>query len=426
MEKIKIKDIEEYVYYEKLDNGLEVYLYTKDNVHNNYVTFTTKYGSIYNEFVPINEDKMKVFPKGIAHFLEHKVFAQKEDPQPMEFFAKSGSVCNAYTTFRNTSYLFYATESLKENINYLLDYVQNIYLTEESVESEKGIITEEIHMYEDRPSDILSEKIRLNTLSNNPYRDSIIGTVKDIESITKEDLEICYHTFYNPSNMFMVVTGNFDPEEIISTIRDNQSKKEFDKLSEIKIKEFKEDNKVVKEKEELTVPTNVPKVAYTLKVPIKDIKLSRRKLHLYSYILFTTLFDETSIFDEEIKKEGIINNTTYVSLLNTDTHLLISLINETPKYNEFLDKVKERLTKLEVIEKDFNRKKKVLISNEIFAYENIENVNDIIIDNIIYDGKFEDNPIEVIQELNIEELKCLIKKMDIKNTSTIILKKDRK
>ena len=423
MEKIKIKDIEEYVYYEKLENGLEVYLYTKNNVHNNYVTFTTKYGSIYNEFVPLGESKMTTFPKGIAHFLEHKVFVQKEDPQPMEFFARSGSICNAYTTFRNTSYLFYATESLKENINYLLDYVQNIYLTEESVESEKGIITEEIHMYEDRPSDVLAEKIRHNTLSNNPYKDSIIGTVKDIESITKEDLETCYHTFYNPSNMFIVVTGNFNPEEIMDTIRENQSKKEFDKLKEIKIKEFKEDNKVVKEKEILSIPTNVPKVSYTLKIPLKDIKISRRKLHLYSYILFTSLFDETSVFDETIKKEGIINNTTYVSLLNTDTHLLISLINETQEYDSFLDKVKERLNTLEVTEEDFNRKKKVLISNEIFAYENIETINDIIIDNIIYDGKFEDNPIEVIEELNVEELRDLIKKMDIKNTTTIVLKK---
>ncbi len=423
MEKIKIKDIEEYVYYEKLDNGLEVYLYTKDNVHNNYVTFTTKYGSVYNEFVPINESKMTTFPKGIAHFLEHKVFAQKDDPQPMDFFAKSGSICNAYTTFRNTSYLFYATESLKENIEYLLDYVQNIYLTEESVESEKGIITEEIHMYEDRPSEVLAENIRLNTLSNNPYKDSIIGTVDDINTITKETLETCYYTFYNPSNMFMVVTGNFDPDEIMNVIRENQSKKEFDKLEEIKIKEFKEDDKVVKEMEVLKVPTNIPKVAYTLKIPLKDVKISRRKLHLYSYILFTSLFDETSSFDEETKKEGIINNTTYVSLLNVDTHLLISLINETNKYDEFLNKVKDRLSKLEVSRVDFDRKKKVLISNEVFAYENIENVNDIIIDNIVFDGKFEDNPIEVIDELNIDELNDLIKKMNIKNTSTIILKK---
>lgn len=423
MEKIKIKDIDEYVYYEKLTNGLEVYLYTNDRVHNNYVTFTTKYGSVYNEFVPIGKNKMTTFPKGIAHFLEHKVFVQKEDPQPMEFFARSGSVCNAYTTFRNTSYLFYATTALKENIDFLLDYVQNIYLTDESVESEKGIITEEIHMYEDRPSEVLAEKIRTNTLVSNPYKDSIIGTVDDINSITKEDLETCYYTFYNPANMFMVVTGNFNPEEIMNTIKNNQSKKEFEELKEIKIKDFKEEDRVSKEKEILNVPTNVSKVAYTLKIPLKNIKLSRRKLHLYTYILFTTLFDETSTFDEELKKDGIINDTTYVSLLNTNTHLLISLINETERYDEFLKRVKERLSKLEVTEKDFERKKKVLISNEIFAYENIENINDIIVDNIVYDGKFEDNPIEVIERLNFEELNYLIQNLDIKNTSTIVLKK---
>lgn len=423
MEKIKIKDIEEYVYYEKLDNGLEVYLYTKDTVHNNYVTFTTKYGSIYNEFIPIGESKIRSFPKGIAHFLEHKVFVQKEDPQPMEFFAKSGSICNAYTTFRNTSYLFYATESLKENIEYLLDYVQNIYLTEESVESEKGIISEEIHMYEDRPSEVLAEKIRLNTLNNNPYKDSIIGTVEDINSITKEDLETCYHTFYNPANMFIVVTGNFNPEEIMNVIKENQSKKEFQPLEEIKVNEIKEEDKVSKETEIVAVPTNIPKVAYTLKIPLKNIKMSRRKLHLYSYILFTSLFDETSMFDEEIKKEGIINNTTYVSLLNTNTHLLISMINETNKYNELLDKIKDRLKVLEVSKEDFNRKKKVLISNEIFAYENIENINDIITDNIIYDNKLEDNPLEIIENLNYDEFNDLVKKLDITNRTTVILKK---
>ena len=118
-----------------------------------------------------------------------------------------------------------------------------------------------------------------------------------------------------------------------------------------------------------------------------------------------------------------INNTTYVSLLNCNTHLLISLINETNKYNEFLDRVKERLSKLEVSIDDFNRKKKVLISNEIFAYENIENVNDIIVDNIIYDNKLEYNPIEIIQELDYDEFNKLIKKLDISNSSTVILKK---
>ena len=423
MKKIKIKGIEEEVYYEKLNNGLEVYLYTKENVHMNYVTFTTRYGSVYNEFIPINSDKMTTFPKGIAHFLEHKVFAQKEDPQPMEFFAKSGSVCNAYTTFKNTTYLFYATESLTKNIEYLLDYVQNIYLTDESVESEKGIISEEIHMYDDRPNSILEEKIRKNTLKTNPYKDSIIGTTEDINKITKEDLETCYHTFYHPSNMFLVVTGNFNPEEVIDIIKKNQDKKNFTKEDKIKIKEFNEEDKVVKEKEVIKVETNIPKVAYTLKIPIKNLKITRRKLHLYLYILFTILFDETSEFDEELKKENIISNTTYVNLINCDTHILISLMNETNKYEEFIEKVKEKLNNLEINEKDFNRKKKVLISNEIFAYENVEAVGDIIVDNIIYNKELEDNPIEIINNLNMKEFLELIKKIDIKNTSLVVLKK---
>lgn len=423
MKKIRIKGVEEDIFYEKLDNGLEVYLYTKDTVHSNYVTFTTKYGSVYNEFVPINSDKMTTFPKGIAHFLEHKVFAQKEDPQPMEFFARSGAVCNAYTTFKNTTYLFYATESLKENIEYLLDYVQNIYLTDESVENEKDIISEEIHMYDDRPMSILEEKVRKNTLKTNPYKDSIIGTTKDIRSITKEDLEACYHTFYHPSNMFMVITGNFDPEEIINTIKENQRKKGFSKEGNIKIKEFTEEDKVVKEKEIVKVETNIPKIAYTIKLPIKDIKLTRRKLHLYLYILFTILFDETSEFDETLKKDGIINNTTYVNLINCDTHILISLMNETNKYDEYIDKIKDKLNNIKISENDFNRKKKVLISNEVFAYENAEAVGDIIIDNIIYNKHLEDNPIEIIDSLNMEEFLELLKKIDINNTSLVILKK---
>ena len=423
MKKIRIEDINEDVYFEKLENGLEIYMLNKDTFHSSYVTFTTKYGSIYNEFIPISSNKMTSFPKGIAHFLEHKVFAVKEGPDPMEFFARSGAVCNAYTTFNNTTYLFYATDKLKENIAYLLDYVQDLYLTEESVEKEKKIISEEIHMYDDMPSEVLSEKIRYNSLNNNPYRDSIIGTKKDISKITKKDLETCYQTFYHPSNMFLVVVGSFNPEEILKEIKENQKNKKFSKANEIKIKELTEDDKVSKKEEIISSPTNIPKASLTIKMPTKNIKLSRRKLSLYLYILFSSMFDETSDFDENLKKDKIITSTTYVSTLNCNTHILISLINETPKYNEFLGRVKEYLKNISITKEDFERKKKVLISNEILAFDDIENINDIIMDDIIYEGKIETNPVEVIKSLNINELNELIKKINIKNSSQIILKK---
>lgn len=422
MKKIKIKGLDEVICYEKLDNGLEVYLFNKETFKSSYVTFTTKYGSVYNEFIPIGSNKMTSFPKGIAHFLEHKVFAVKDGPDPMEFFSRSGAICNAYTTFDNTTYLFYATSKLKENICYLLDYVQDLFLTEESVENEKSIISEEIHMYDDRPSEVLAEKIRLNALISNPYRDSIIGTTDDISKITKEDLETCYKTFYHPSNMFLVVVGSFDVDEIMTSIKDNQRNKAFDSFNEIEVKGIKEKDEVYKKEEIINSTTSIPKVALTIKMPIKGINLSRRELSLYLYILFTSMFDETSSFDEELKKDNIISNTTYVSTLNTNTHMLISIINETDKYSEFINKVEDKLKNISISEEDFNRKKKVLISNEIFAYEYAEQINDIILDDILYTGKVEDNPIGVIENLKLEVLNEIIKKINSKNISKIILK----
>ena len=144
MKKITINKVNEDIYYEKLDNGLDVYLYTNKNMNNNYVTYTTKYGSVYNEFED-NNGKMIKMPNGIAHFLEHKVFAQKDGPQPEEFYGANGALSNAYTTFKNTSYLFSGVNKLEDNINYLLDFVGNLYLTHENVESEKGIIIQEIN-----------------------------------------------------------------------------------------------------------------------------------------------------------------------------------------------------------------------------------------------------------------------------------------
>lgn len=422
MEKIKLNLMGEEVYYEKLENGLDVYLYNKEDCTNNYVTFTTKFGSIYNEFIPINKNKMVKVPHGVAHFLEHKVFVQKNDPQPEEFFARSGALCNAYTTFKNTTYLFSGPDHLKENINFLLDYVQDPYFTKENVDSEKGIITQEIHMCDDNPTDVMYEYIRKNSFFNNPFKDSIIGTVQDINKIDKDILFTCYNTFYHPENMFLVVTGNFNEEEILNSIIKNQSTKKFEPLNEIKTKEYKEPDKVVKEKEIIKINTPIPKVSYNIKIPLTNIELSLRKYNLYLFIIFSCLFDDTSEFDEEAKKENLITNSLYINLLNCDSHLLISLINETNAYEKLIQKIEATLKNINISEEDLERKKKVLISNEIFSFENIEVVNDMIVDNIIFDNKIERNMIELLRSLNKKELDSIIKNLNLCNKSIIILK----
>ena len=422
MEKITINRINEDIYYEKLDNGLDVYMYSNKNVNNNYVTFTTKYGSIYNEFEDSN-GKMKKMPNGIAHFLEHKVFAQKDGPQPEEFYGESGALSNAYTTFKNTTYLFSGVNNLEENIKYLLDFVGNLYLTKENVESEKGIITQEINMCNDRPGDILYDRIRLNTIKNNPFRESIIGTVKEVRSITKEMLETCYHMFYNPMNMFLVITGNFDKDKILKVIKENQNNKKFDKIKVVKLKEYHEPNEIVKDKDIVKCNTNIPKMAYSIKIPIKDFNMNPRKLSIYMFIIFNLLFGDTSNFDEECKRDGIITNTLYYNILDIDSHFIISLINNGDEYDELIRRIDKQLQDIKFSEQDLERKKKVLISNEIFSYENVEMVNDMIVDNIIFDNKIETDIVGIIRSLNIDELNEIVKKIDFGNKSIVILKK---
>ena len=422
MKKIKLKNIDEEIFYEKLENGLDVYLYSKNENTNNYVTFTTKFGSIYNEFVPIGENQLIKVPHGVAHFLEHKVFVQKEEPQPEEFFANNGAMCNAYTTFKNTTYLFSGPDKLKDNIEFLLDYVQEPYFTEENVNSEKGIITQEIHMCDDNPTDVLYEYIRKNSFYNNPFKDSIIGTVKDINEITPEILTTCYNTFYHPENMFLVITGNFDVNEILNVVIENQRKKEFKVLNQIKLNKYNEPDKVVKEKEFIKINTPIPKIAYNIKIPLNNLEIDIRKYNLYIFILFSILFDDTSSFDEEVKQENIITNSLYLNILNCDTHLLVSLINETNYYEELIKKIEEQLNNINILEEDLERKKRVLISNELFSFENIEIVNEMIIDNIIFNNKVEEDIISLIKSLNKKELDNIIKNLKLNNKSIVIIK----
>ena len=252
--------------------------------------------------------------------------------------------------------------------------------------------------------------------------DCIIGTTNDINNITKEVLYSCYNTFYHPKNMFLVVTGSFDKEEILQAIILNQSKKEFRELTDIKIKKYDEPDEVVKEKEIINIKTPISKVSYNIKISLKDIDMDVRKYNLYLFIIFSILFDDTSLFDEEMRNDGTIANSIYLNILNCDTHLLISLINETDSYDKLITQIESTLKNIEISNEDLERKKRVLISNELFSFENIEVINEMIIDNIIFENKIESNIIGLLKSLNKEELDSIINNLNLENKSVVILK----
>ncbi|MDD2489858.1 MAG: pitrilysin family protein [Bacilli bacterium] len=426
MKKIELKDIAETLYYEKLNNGLEIYMVPKKNVNNVYVTYTTKYGSIHNQFVPLNEAKEVKVPNGIAHFLEHKMFEQRDGIDPMIYYASVGADVNAFTSYKNTSYLFCGSTHLKENLEYLLNYVGTPHFTDENVEKEKGIIEQEIRMYDDVYEWVLIDTIHYNAFHKHPLKYSVAGTVDDIMSITKEQLSLCYNTFYHPSNMFLVVTGNFEPLEIIETVKKEFASKEQSEAL-IKLVSVEEPNSIVKAMEIIQLDIKEPKLGIGVKIPIENIDMDIHKLNIYVMLLFDLLFGPTSVFYEKMHENDLLTSPMFITKEFTNQHIVVSLLCETKNNEQLLNEIKDNLNNPKINYQDFERKKKILTGPEIRMYEDIQNLNRYIINQIISYGKFDHNMIKsLLKSLNKKEFIDLIKKLDLSQMVTVLIEPIKK
>lgn len=309
MKEIKYAQIDEVLYYEKQANGLDVYILPKKGFNKTFSTFTTKYGSVDNWFQPLGKDEFKKVPDGIAHFLEHKLF-EKEDGDVFQLFSKQGASANAFTSFTRTAYLFSSTSNFDENLTTLMNFVQEPYFTEKSVEKEKGIIGQEITMYDDNPDWRLYFGTIANMYSNHPVRIDIAGTIETIDKITKDLLYECYETFYHPSNMLLFIVGAVDPVKTMDMIRANQQSKSFEKAPEIKRKHEIEPEEVFKKKEVLPMNVQTPKCIVGIKAAnINQEGKELLKNELTINLLLDLLFGKSSSKYDELYSEGLIDAT---------------------------------------------------------------------------------------------------------------------
>ncbi|MGG6431877.1 EF-P 5-aminopentanol modification-associated protein YfmH [Anoxybacillus sp. D401a] len=304
--------LQEQLFYEQLDNGLDVYILPKKEFNKTYATFTTKYGSVDNYFIPYGKTMMKKVPDGIAHFLEHKLF-EKEDGDVFQTFSKQGASANAFTSFTRTAYLFSSTTNVEKNLETLLDFVQEPYFTEQTVEKEKGIIGQEIRMYDDNPDWRLYFGTIESMYHHHPVKIDIAGTVESISHITKDLLYECYETFYHPSNMLLFVTGPIDPSAILEQIRTNQAKKTFRPPAEIERFRYEEPTHVARERHVIEMNVQTPKCFVGIKANNVYAKGKEKLKHECAIgLLLDYLFGKSSTHYERLYQQGLIDETFMV------------------------------------------------------------------------------------------------------------------
>jgi predicted Zn-dependent peptidase len=205
-----------------LPGGLEVLFCPKPGFRKRYACYSTHYGSIDSEFRGPGEESARRVPDGIAHFLEHTLF---ETPRGniSELFARNGAYSNAATSFNTTTYIFAAAERFFDNLELLLSFVEAPTFDAGKVEKEKGIIEQEIQMYQDDPGWVGYMGLLESLFERHPLRLDIAGSAESIRGIDVEALGRCYRTFYSPRNMILFVIGDLDREEVFDFVAERSA-----------------------------------------------------------------------------------------------------------------------------------------------------------------------------------------------------------
>lgn len=356
------------------ESGLRVYVFPKKGFSKYYAIYGTEYGSLNRTFKPQNEDNMITVPDGIAHYLEHKMFEDENGVDAFERFAETGASANAYTSFDLTAYLFSCTDRFYENLDILLDFVNHPHFTKENVAKEQGIIGQEIKMYDDDPE----WRAFFNTLpalfKSNPVKIDIAGTVESISHITPEILYQCYNTFYNPANMRLILVGDVDIDEVMKYVDKHLANKA--NLGEIERMFVDEPHERVREYTEQKLAVSQP----MFRIGFKDNspRMSGDELlkkEIATEIILDAVFGTGSDLYLDLYEKGLIDSTFGCETELEYEYGFTLIGGESQKPKEIYEIIKNKLAELiknGISKEDVERARKVLISQNIRIFNNVE------------------------------------------------------
>lgn len=302
MEKLDFSRVGEKMYHEKLANGLNVFVFPKDEFQKGYAFFATNYGGMDMRFCL--DGQWHDTPAGVAHYLEHKMFDTQEG-NALQDLAANGASPNAFTSNAITGYYFESTEKFEENLQILLSFVSIPWFTKESVDKEQGIIGQEIGMIEDDPSWKVFMNLMAAMYKTHPIRVSVAGSVESISHITAETLYACHKAFYDPANMVLCVAGPVDPQHICEVAREILPKE----AGPIAAKDYgaKEDIQVAQALIEERMEVSTPIFQLGCKGEAEQLGEARLRQELVGELALEVLLGSSSPLYAKLYREGLIN-----------------------------------------------------------------------------------------------------------------------
>ena len=421
-ETIKIEEFKESFVKIKHKTGLTILLKQMKDFSTAIAVFLTRFGSVDRCFKKVGEKEKTTVPDGVAHYLEHKLFENEDGSVTFELFSKEKALANAETSFNSTSYYFSSpSKNFLDALKILLNFVQNPYFTDENVEKERGIISQEIKMEKDTPEEVVFYKCLEGMYKNSAVKIYIGGSVSSIKKINKEILYECYNNFYNLSNMCLILVGNFNEEEALSLV-DAQLKN----AETVEIERFYEEEPEEVEKKycEVFMPVKMPLFSIGFKLTPKKGE-QRLKTVIGLRILCELLLGEGSFLYNEFYENGLVFGAEVgFNILDGENFLTLILNGESENPKEVMNKIFEEIVKMKVKginEKEFLLVKKLVYKEYLEEFSTPEKVA-YFLEELFIKKDLQSKNLSFIKEYYLKDLENCLNEINLNKTNlTVVL-----
>lgn len=404
-------------YYTKtLDNGLKIVLFHREDYDKSFFLVGTPFGAL--DMVQKDEDgKIVEYPAGIAHFLEHKMFA---DPKGdvMERFSSMGVQVNAFTSYGETVYYFSSNDHIEEPLDLLLDFTHELFIDDASVEKEKGIIIEELNMYAQQSDSRLLHEVFKSLYHSHPLKYDIGGDEASVSLTTTAQLNECFHLNYATEKKVLVGVCSESPEDVLAIIEKNQGRKEKVKRPLTKrILTNDEPDEVVRKDYvfEMDVNTSKVSIAYKFKGYLSGVQRSHDEWALRFGLdsIFSALNPEYQSWMDQ----GIINDYfSYEVELGEDFAVLL-FSTETEEKDAFITLIKSKMDVLQNTMMDktlLEQLKRRYFGQSISALNSFENTAIYFLRNDFADVDFF-HSLDLLEDISVEDVKKALQRIALEH-----------
>ena len=336
MEKFVDTLLDEAIYTQILPSGLKVILlHKKDNI-NTTAYFAVPFGAL-TLTQRLSDGTVIQHEPGLAHFLEHKLFENHQGMDVMERFSALSCNVNAFTSYTETVYKFNTSRpDVQEPLTLLLDFVQSLNVTAESVEKEKKIIIQELRMYHQMPEARLMYETYRALYHNLSVKYDIGGSEASVTAITKSGLETAYRMNYHPSNAAVVIVSSQDPADLMRVIESNLIAQAKTILPSWVNETSQEPLTVVHRHKHIPMDISATKMTYTFKLaPISGDPIARHRHEWALKLRLELLFSSLNPQYQQWVDAGIIHDYFGYDVEINETYAFVLFYGETENEAQF-------------------------------------------------------------------------------------------